>query len=77
MKASFSGDVVACPACGNTLGVMNGGVLTVKKRGRVVRLTVWEEASIICEDCGTEFYLKCHDGNMPGTWNGRMDSRFK
>ena len=56
---------------------MNGGVLTVKKRGRVVRLTVWEEASIICEDCGTEFYLKCHDGNIPGTWNGRMDSRFK
>ena len=66
---------VACPNCGNTLGVMEDDVLTVRKKGRVVRLTVWEETEITCEECGnTATFTRMHEcGNT--AWNGMVDSR--
>lgn len=70
------GNIVACPNCGNTLGVISGDFLTVRKRGRVVRITIWEEAFITCEECGTEAQVKRHTANDP-PWNGMIDSRNK
>ena len=73
---TVNGNVVACPNCGNTLGVIEGDFLTVRKRGRIVKVTVWEEAFITCEACGTEAQLKRHRAN-DAPWNGMLDSRNK
>lgn len=71
-KPSFK---VVCPNCGNTLGVMEDGVLAVRKKGRIVRLTIWEEAEITCEDCdNVSVVTRMHEtGNT--AWNGMVDSR--
>lgn len=68
--------MIVCPNCGNTLGVLNGDFLTVRKRGRIVRITVWEEAFITCESCGTEAQVRRHRPDDP-PWNGMLDSRDK
>ena len=66
---------VTCPNCGNTLGVMEDEVLAVRKKGRLVRLTVWEEAEITCEDCGNVMTLtRIRDAKVK-EWNGMVDSR--
>ena len=73
MNGMANGDVVSCPHCGNTLGVQDGEALIVKKRGRIVKMTVWEEAAITCEECGTETRVKRHSGGA--RWAGMLDSR--
>lgn len=69
-KASFK---VTCPNCGNTLGVMEDEILTVRKKGRVVRMTVWDEAEIVCEECGTTAVFNRYRSGTK--WNGMVDSR--
>ena len=71
-KSSFK---VSCPNCGNTLGVMEDEVLTVRKKGRVVRMTVWDEAEIVCEECGTQAVFNRMKDGKKSAWNGMVDSR--
>lgn len=71
-KPSFK---VTCPNCGNTLGVMEDDVLAVRKKGRLVRLTVWEEAEVTCEDCGTVSVFTRMKMCGNDKWNGMVDSR--
>lgn len=71
-KPSFK---VTCPNCGNTLGVMEDNVLAVRKKGRLVRLTVWEEAEVTCEDCGNVMTLTRMRVAKDTAWNGMVDSR--
>ena len=71
-KPSFK---VVCPNCGNTLGVMEDEVLTVRKKGRMVRLTLWEEAEITCEECGAvSVFTRMRDAKDT-MWSGMVDSR--
>ena len=76
MNGTVNGNVVACPNCGNTLGVQDGDFLVIRKRGRVIRMTVWEEAFITCEACGTEAQVRRHRPD-DAPWNGMVDSRNK
>lgn len=64
---------VKCPNCGNLLGIVEGGELIVKKKGRSVVIKVWEEAEIECENCQTRTtVVRQHEAP---TWNGVLDSR--
>lgn len=71
-KSSFK---VTCPNCGNTLGVMEDDVLAVRKKGRLVRLTVWDVAEVTCEDCGTVSVFTRMNLCKRTSWNGMVDSR--
>lgn len=66
---------VTCPCCGNTLGVMEDDVLVIQKKGRIVRMTVWEEAVIVCEECKTDMVVKRYRDSDRKQWNGMLDSR--
>lgn len=71
-KPSFK---ITCPNCGNTLGVMEDDILTVRKKGRVVRLITWEETEITCEECGTPEVFRRYRPDGKSSWNGLVDSR--
>ena len=73
-KSSFK---VTCPNCGNTLGVMEDDILTVRKKGRIVKLTVWEETEITCEECGNVAVFKRYRDAGKSAWNGMLDSRWE
>ena len=73
-RSSFKSDdvKVRCPTCGNLLGIVEDGMLVVKKKGRSVVMTVWAEAEIECENCRTR--TKVRQETASG-WNGKVDSR--
>ena len=65
---------VRCPMCGNLLGIIEDGQLIVKKKGRSVVMTVWEEAQIECENCRNRAEVhRFRDGDAP-QWDGKLDS---
>lgn len=69
-RSSFK---VTCPVCGNLLGVMEDGVLIVKKKGRVIEIKVWEEAEIECECCKNRMTVHRYRGTEK-QWDGVIRS---
>lgn len=55
------------------LGCFEDGTAVIRKKGRIVRIVSWQDASVTCEDCGAVCPIEL-PGDRGVQWDGIVRS---